>query len=195
MFSSTSTSIESVSAMQMAQSGRNERQITQSCAFSTVAEVLWLYLLCPCQPLLLRDCFDKRAQRGFMCLFQSYCQCKHCLPCKDTIWAQRKTVLTKKHWMWDDVLILWGKFYDAKTRRDLMDLFKTKSLFLNLTAIILVLSTSVPVPAGSGSTLSLCLLVWCKFLFIEPRGIKEASSTTKMHLPKHKCLTLTLIRA
>lgn len=88
--------IDSVSKMQIAQTGWNERQITQSCTFSTVVKVLRLYLLCPCQPLLRRDCFDKRAQRGFMCLFQSYCECKHCQPCKDTQEAPGKTVLNKK---------------------------------------------------------------------------------------------------
>lgn len=102
MFSLTSSSSDSVFKMQMAQKGWKERHIKQSCTFSTVAEVLRLYLLCPCQPLLRRDCFDKRAQRGFMCLFQSYCQCKHCWPCIDTKEAHRKTVRKKK------VVILWA---------------------------------------------------------------------------------------
>lgn len=69
--------------MQMAQGSWNERQITESCTFSTVAKVFRLYLLCPCQPLLHRDCFDKRAKHGFMCLLQSYSQCEHCQPGKD----------------------------------------------------------------------------------------------------------------
>lgn len=68
--------------MQIVQFGCSDGEITQSYTFSTVGQVFQLYLLCPCQPPLHRDCFDKKAQRGLMCLFQSYCQCKHCLPVK-----------------------------------------------------------------------------------------------------------------
>lgn len=84
MLHATSSSLNSLSKMQMGPSGCNERQITQSCTFSAVGEVLRLYLLCPCQPLLRGDRFDKRAQRGFMRLFPSYCQYKHCHPSKHT---------------------------------------------------------------------------------------------------------------
>lgn len=174
MFSSTSSSIDSVSTMQIAQTAWNERQITQSCTFSTVTEVLRLYLLCPCQPLLCRDCFDKRAHHGSMCLFQSYCQCKHCQPCKDTKKAQRKTALNKivsfyVRWHADSL----GKFYDAITRRNFNGPLQNQIiLFLNLTVIILVFSTSVSVHTGSGSKLDVlvCLLVWRHCFFIEPRG-------------------------
>lgn len=55
-----------------------------------LAECSQLYLLCPCQLALHRDCFDKKAQHGFMCSFHSYCQCKHCLPFRHLEEEQRK---------------------------------------------------------------------------------------------------------
>lgn len=118
--------------MQMGPSGCNERQITQSCTFSAVGEVLRLYLLCPCQPLLRGDCFDKRAQSGFMCLFPSYCQYKHCQPCKRTFkknkekwfcikeahFSLKKEIPAKKDY----------KSYDLTTR-DFMGHFNRKGFF------------------------------------------------------------------
>lgn len=41
-----------------------------------IGKAFGLYLLCPCQPALHGDGFDKKAQHGLMCLFQSYCQCE-----------------------------------------------------------------------------------------------------------------------
>lgn len=70
-------------------------------------------------------------------------------------------------------------------------------LFLNLTVIILVFSTSVPVHTGSGSTshVFVCLLVWCKCFFIEPRGKhqrenKIAPSKSQMHKPNSNPLSI-----
>lgn len=48
-----------------------------------------LYLLCPCQRAVHRERFDKKAQQGLMCLFQSYCQCKQLLPFKRS-WRECK---------------------------------------------------------------------------------------------------------
>lgn len=170
MFHATSSSLNSLSKKQMGLSGCNERQITQSCTFSAVGGVLRLYLLCPCQPLLRGDCFDKRAQRGFMCLFPSYCQCKHCQPCKHTFKKDKE----KRCWIKEAHCSFKEEFparsdyksYDLTTRRDLMDHFNRRwFFFLNLGAIAMF-STSVPVYTGSGSAphASFCLVVWWKWI-------------------------------
>lgn len=66
--------------------GRSHR----AAPLALLAKCSQLYLLCPCQPALHRDCFDKKAQHGLMCLFQSYCQCKHRLPFKHTWRVEQK---------------------------------------------------------------------------------------------------------
>lgn len=114
--------LEWLSKLQMAQTGCNERQITQSCTSSTVGEVLRLYLLCPCQPLLHGDCFDKRAQHGFMCLFQSYWECKHCQPCKHTLKKSKEKacwIKNKKQFrfMCHNNLILFFSLMEKKQNR------------------------------------------------------------------------------
>ena len=65
--------------------GRSHR----AAPLALLAKCSRLYLLCPCQPARHGDCFDKKAQHGLMCLFQSYCQCKHRLPLKHT-WRKSK---------------------------------------------------------------------------------------------------------
>lgn len=64
--SKTSFGVRNVSKMQKVETGCSYKEITQSCTLSTVGQVLQLYLLCPCQPVLHRDFFDNKAQLGFM---------------------------------------------------------------------------------------------------------------------------------
>lgn len=171
--------------MQMGQSGCSERHITQSCTFSAVGEVLRLYLLCPCQPLLCGDCFDKRAQRGFMGLLQTYCQ-----PCKHT--EQRTTALDKKHsFIWCEITYRFSGEINAKTESQELRLDNKKGLngplqnqmilFLNLGVIVLMFLSQFILEVGQQH---MCPFA-CWYDVNESLLINEANSFG--NLQQHKC--------